>query len=273
MKFLVNYLKGVAVGLATLVPGASGGTMAIILGIYDALLHAVGSFFENWKKHFLFLLQVGLGGITALLLFSGLLTSSLERFPFETKFLFMGVICGGIPVLYKQATEDKVKIQNIIFMIIGFVIVLLLSKDQASTETLANPEGIGSIFLLFIAGIVMAVALVLPGISGSLMLYVMGLFDITMTAINTRNIPFLVPLGLGVVVGTLATTKIIEALLKKYPTKMYMLILGFVAGSVIQVFPEEGFPTGLHILTSIITFAVGFILIRIMSKKEEMKEK
>lgn len=268
MKFLVNYLKGVAVGIAVLVPGASGGTMAIILGIYDDLLHSIGSFFENWKKHFLFLLQVGLGGLTGLLVFSGVLTAALKNFPFETKFLFMGVICGGIPVLYKKSTEGKVDIKNLIFIIIGFVIVILLSKDPASTETLANPEGISSFFLLFIAGIVMAIALVLPGISGSLMLYIMGLYHITMSAIETRNITFLIPLGLGVVVGTLASTRIIEALLKKYPTKMYLLILGFVAGSLISVFPEEGLPTGLNILTSIIAFIVGFVILRYISKKD-----
>ncbi|NLZ48681.1 MAG: DUF368 domain-containing protein [Clostridiales bacterium] len=270
MKFLVNYLKGVAVGLATLVPGASGGTMAIILGIYDDLLHSVGSFFTNWKKHFMFLLSVGLGGLTALVVFSGVLTAALKSFPFETKFLFMGVICGGIPVLYKKATEGKVEIKSLIFIIIGLVIVVLFSGDPASTETLANPQGVGSLFLLFIAGVILAIALVLPGISGSLMLYIMGLYNITMTAINTRNIPFLIPLGLGVVVGTLATTRLIEALLKKYPVKMYMLILGFVAGSLYSVFPEEGFPTGLHILTSIITFVIGFAIIRFISKKDDI---
>ena len=268
MKYLVNYLKGVAVGLATLVPGASGGTMAIILGIYDDILHAIGSFFENWKKHFIFLFVVGLGGLTALVVFSGLLTAALKNFPFETRFLFMGVICGGVPVLYKNATEGKVEIKNLIFLIVGAVIVILLSKDSASTETLANPEGIGSMFLLFIAGIVMAIALVLPGISGSLMLYIMGLYQITMSAIDTRNITFLIPLGLGVVIGTLATTRIIEALLKKFPAQMYMLILGFVAGSLIPVFLVVGFPTGLHILTSIVTFAVGFMIIRFISKRD-----
>ena len=94
-------------------------------------------------------------------MFSGLLTAALKNFPFETQFLFMGVICGGVPVLYKKATEGKVEIKNLIFLIVGAVIVILLSKDPASTETLANPEGIGSMFLLFIAGIVMAIALVL----------------------------------------------------------------------------------------------------------------
>jgi putative membrane protein len=268
MKFLVNYLKGIAVGIAVLVPGASGGTMAIILGIYDDLLHSIGSFFENWKKHFLFLLQVGLGGLTGLLVFSGVLSSALEHFPFETQFLFMGVICGGIPVLYKKSTEGKVELKNLIFVIIGLIIVILLGKDPAAAEALANPEGMASLLLLFIAGIVMAVALVLPGISGSLMLLILGLFHITVSAIETRNITFLMPLGLGVLVGTLATTRIIEALFKKYPNKMYMLILGFVTGSLIPVFQVVGLPSGIKILTSLIAFVVGFIVIRFISKKD-----
>lgn len=268
MRFLINYLKGVAVGLATLVPGVSGGTMAIIFGIYDDLIHSIGFFFENWKKHALFLLQVGLGGLTGLVVFSKLLESAVKNFPFEMSFLFMGVICGGIPVLYNKAAEGKRDYKRWIFLVVGFVIVMLMSAEQAATTTLATSQGLISIVFLFIAGIVMAIALILPGISGSFMLLTLGLYEVTLSAINTRNIPFLIPLGLGVLVGTLATTRGIESLLHKYPGKTYMLILGFVAGSLIPVFQEVGVPQGFTIATSIAAFVIGFIIIRWISKKD-----
>jgi putative membrane protein len=267
MKFLINFLKGLVIGIATLVPGVSGGTMAVILGVYDDLIHAIGSFFEDWKKHSIILLQIGLGGLAGLLLFSKLLENVLQKYPFGMRFFFIGVIFGGIPVLYKKSTTAaKRSIKDLIFFVIGLVIVLLLSSEPAATTSLATSKGMLSIIFLFIAGIVMAVALILPGISGSFMLFVLGLYSVTLNAINTRNIPFLIPLGIGVVLGTLGTAKTIEKLLEKYPSRTYMLILGFVAGSLLPVFP--GIPTGFSVVTSAAALIVGFLLINWLSKKE-----
>jgi putative membrane protein len=267
MKFLINFFKGLIIGIATLVPGVSGGTMAVILGVYDDLIHAIGSFFEDWKKHIVILLQIGLGGLAGLVLFSKLFGSVLDKYPFVMGFFFIGVIFGGVPVLYKKSiAEGKRNYKDMIFFVIGFIIVLLLSSEPAATTTLATSQGFVSIVFLFIAGIVLAVALILPGISGSFMLYVLGLYSITLNAINTRNIPFLIPLGLGVALGTLGTAKTIEKLLQKYPSKTYMLILGFVLGSLLPVFP--GIPAGFLIISSAAALIVGFLFINWLSKKE-----
>ena len=266
MKYIKNILKGIAIGIATLVPGVSGGTMAIILNVYDDLIHSIGSFFEDWKKHIILLLQIGIGGLTGILLFSKVLENALSNYPFVMKFFFVGVIFGGLPVLYKKASAGKKDKKDLLFLIIGFAIVLLMSAEPTATTALATSKGITSIIFLFIAGIIIAIALILPGISASFMLLTLGLYDVTLNAINTRNIPFLIPLGLGVVVGTLATTKAIEKLLQKYPSRTYLLILGFVVGSLIPVFP--GVPQGITILTSILAFVVGFIIIHWISKKD-----
>ena len=267
MKYLINFFKGLAIGIATLVPGVSGGTMAVILGVYDDLIHAIGSFFEDWKKHSIILLEVGLGGLAGLVLFSKLFESALDKYPFLMGFFFIGVIFGGVPVLYKKSiAAGKKNIKDMIFFVIGFVIVLLLSSEPTATTTLATSQGFISIVFLFIAGIVLAVALILPGISGSFMLYVLGLYSVTLNAIHTRNIPFLIPLGLGVALGTLGTAKTIEKLLQKHPGKTYMLILGFVLGSLLPVFP--GKPVGFSIITSAAALIVGFLLINWLSKKE-----
>jgi putative membrane protein len=267
MKYLVNFLKGLAIGIATLVPGVSGGTMAIVLGVYDDLIHAISSFFQNWKKNIVILLEVGLGGLTGLLLFSKLFQNVLDKYPVIMGFFFMGVIFGGVPVLYKKATATgKINLRDSIFFVIGLIIVLLLSSEPDKTTTMATNPGITSMAFLFIAGIVLAVALILPGISGSFMLLVLGLLDVTLNAINTRNIPFLIPLGLGVALGTLGTAKTIEKLLQKHPGKTYMLILGFVLGSLLPVFP--GKPVGFSIITSAAALIVGFLFINWLSKRE-----
>ncbi|KGK87710.1 DUF368 domain-containing protein [Clostridium sp. HMP27] len=266
MKFIKNFLKGIVIGIATLVPGVSGGTMAIILGIYDDLIHSIGHFFEDIKAHTMLLLEVGLGGLTALILFSKILESALASQPFVMRFLFIGVICGGIPVLYKKSTSGKKNKGDLLFLIIGFIIVLLMGADPAATTTLATSQGVLSIVFLLIAGVVVSIALILPGISASFMLLTLNLYDVTLNAVNNRNVPFLIPLGIGVVIGVLATTRGIENLLKRYPSKTYLLILGFVIGSIIPVFP--GIPGGISIVTSLIAFIIGFIAIRYISEKD-----
>lgn len=266
MKFIKNFLKGIVIGIATLVPGVSGGTMAIILGIYDDLIHSIGHFFEDIKTHTMLLLEIGLGGLTALILFSKILESALESQPFVMRFLFIGVICGGIPVLYKKSTSGKKNKGDLLFLLIGFVIVLLMGSDPAATTTLATSQGILSMVFLLLAGIVVSIALILPGISASFMLLTLNLYDVTLNAVNNRNVVFLIPLGIGVVIGVLATTRAIENLLERYPSKTYLLILGFVIGSIIPVFP--GMPSGVSIVTSLIAFVVGFIAIRYISEKD-----
>lgn len=266
MKYIVNFLKGLVIGIATLVPGVSGGTMAVILGVYDDLIHSIGSFFEDWKKHSILLLEIGLGAVTALVLFSRLLESVMKSQPFVMSFLFMGIICGGIPVLYRKSAAEKGSAKDLIFLLIGFIIVLALGRETDATTTMATGQSLVSVVFLLIAGIVMAVALILPGISGSFMLLTLGLYSVTLNAINNFNIPFLIPLGIGVVIGTLGTTKTIEKLLQKYPSKTYMLILGFVVGSLLPVFP--GIPAGLTAATSLFAFIVGFAIIYWIGKKE-----
>ena len=266
MKYIKNFLKGLAVGIATLVPGVSGGTMAIIFGIYDDLIHSIGCFFEDWKKHTILLLQIGLGGLIGIALFSKLLGKALNDYPFVMSFFFMGVICGGLPVLYKKSTIGEKNKKDLVFLLIGFVIVLLMSAEPSTTTALATSQGYLSVIFLLIAGVILAVALILPGISGSFMLLTLGLYNVTLNAINNMNIPFLIPLGIGVLIGTLVTTRAIEKLLQKYPGKTYMLILGFVIGSLLPVFP--GIPQGISILISAAAFAAGYILIHWISKKD-----
>lgn len=266
MKYIINFIKGIAVGIATLVPGVSGGTMSIILGIYDGLIHAVSTFFKDWKKNSLFLGAVGVGAGLGFLLFSRLLENLVDNYPYIMQFLFMGVIIGGLPVLYRKSEASSGgKLSDYIYLIIGFAIVFLMSFEPSVVIDMATSRGILSTIFLFIAGIIIAIALVLPGISGSFMLLILGLYNITLNAVNTFNIPFLIPLGLGVAAGTFGTAKILERFLNKHPGKTYKLILGFVLGSMLQVFP--GLPPSSQIIASVAVFIVGFVVIFLMGKK------
>jgi putative membrane protein len=167
--------------------------------------------------------------------------------------------------LYRKSATVKKGITDYILLVLGFITVLLMSAEPSATTAMATSQGILSMIFLFIAGIIIAIALILPGISGSFMLLALGLYDITLNAINNVNLPFLIPLVLGIAVGTIGTTKLIEKLLQKYPGKTYMLIIGFVIGSLVPVFP--GIPSGSQLILSAVAFIIGFIFIFWLGRK------
>lgn len=270
MDIIVQIIKGIVIGVAMLIPGVSGGTMAIILGVYDDLIHSISSFFKDIKKNAIFLATVGIGGIIGLLAFSRVIDLALDHFRYPMVYLFIGAIAGGIPVLYKKARIERFHVTDWFWFTIGVVIILVMAFYQGTIVNLANSTGILQFAFLFVAGIFIAVALVLPGLSTSFMLYAIGLYEITLSALDIKNpnFSYLIPVGLGAVFGVIATTKLLERAMEKKPKPTYMLILGFVAGSVADIVIKEGLPSGfINIVFSIATLVLGFIIMRILSEK------
>ena len=296
MSYLKNIIKGMIIGISMMVPGVSGGTMAIVLGIYDKLVHSVASIFKDLKSNLLFLVQVGIGGLAGVLVFSRLMEGAMTSYPHIMRYLIMGVIIGGLPLLYRKASTEnesntamqgdgvstqksnttvqrgKTGIQrstggasDYIFLVLGAAIVLLMSREPESLIYMATDGSLTSYIFLLISGFIIAVGVVLPGISWSFILLVLGMYEITLNAINTFNIPFLIPLGIGIALGTFSTAKAIERFLQKYPRKTYMLIIGFVAGSLLEVYP--GIPQGWQLPVSAAAFIIGFAAIFILGKK------
>lgn len=265
MKKLIYVLKGIVIGIATLVPGVSGGTMAIILGLYDDMIRAVNSFFKDIKGNATFLFTIALGGIIGIGVFSRLIEYCLNKYHFPMLYLFVGIIIGGIPVLYKKTNVGKKSIKDWIYFVIGFTIVLIMATYNGVIINLADSTGILNILFLILAGLIIAVALILPGISTSFMLLVIGLYDITLKAINNLDLNYLIPIGIGIFVGVIATTKVLDKYIHEKPRQTYMLILGFVIGSIIEIFP--GLPIGLNLMASIISFTLGLTAIRFISVK------
>lgn len=266
MKNIKHFIKGIIIGISTLVPGVSGGTMSLILGVYDDMIHAVSGFFKDIAKNAKFLAVIGAGGVVGIALFSKIIDYCLNHFHFPVIYFFLGVIFAGIPVLYKETNKGKVKKPtDYIFFAIGLILIVVMSLYNGTIINLAGSTGIFNFIFLIIAGIIIAVALILPGISTSFMLLALGLYDITLKAINNIQLNYLVPICIGALIGVIATTKILENCLTNKPRPTYLLILGFVLGSIIQVYP--GIPTGLDIVLSIITFVLGYVMIYYMSKK------
>ena len=253
MEFIVNFLKGIAISISQIVPGVSGGTIAIVLGIYDKLIHAINTIIKDFKNQGKFLVQVGLGIVVGMFLFSSLINNLIDKFPIQIGYLFIGIILGGAPLMFKKATVKGFTKKSLIFLVMGVIIALLLSGDGEDKSDIIRTLTVSNFIWLFVGGIVFAISLILPGISGSFMLLILGLYETFTTAISEFNILILLPIGIGALIGTLATARIIEYLLKKFPEGTYMMIFGFVLASVTGVFP------GVSLWESIVGVIVGII--------------
>ena len=261
-KGVINLLKGVAIGSSMLVPGVSGGTMAIVLGVYDKIVHAVSSFLKNKKENALLLLQIGLGGVIGAWLLAGCLSGVVAAYRKPMMFLFLGAILGSIPSLVKKTGIKKLKPLHIVYFLAGLSIVLILSFLPERLFQFSK-MGALSFFILMFAGTVIAVALVLPGISASYMLVMLGIYDTVLYAIVHFNFLFLVPLAIGTIFGVLLTTGLLERAMDQHTGATYLMIIGFVAGSLLEVFP--GIPVGIEILVCAVTLLIGFFIIFFLS--------
>lgn len=266
----VTGIKGAWVGGTMLVPGVSGGSMAMILGIYDRLVSAVSSFMEERKANLGFLCSFSIGALLGMLLFAVPILKLLQKYPMPVIYFFLGAVAGGIPMIIRKAGMKKFSWKTIVYPAAGGAAVMLLSLVPAGNLAAGMDMGLLKILFLLAAGMVAAVALVLPGISVSYLLLLLGLYEETMKAIGSLDIAFLLPLGTGVILGILLSTKALEKAMVKCPQMTYLVILGFILGSVAEIFP--GIPTGSGILPCILLFAAGFAVIWGMSRLERLQK-
>lgn len=266
---LYTAVSGLIVGGTMLVPGVSGGSMAMILGVYDKLVTSVSSFFKHKKASIIFLGLFALGAILGMVIFANPLGKLLEMFPKPMSYFFIGAVAGGIPLIYKESQISKFEIKHIIYILLGIAIVVLL---DFLPEGLFGDSHTGFMryLMLFIAGFIAAIALILPGISVSYMFLVLGMYDSIMKAISKLDILYLLPLALGLGIGIILTTRILENMMKKFPHATYMVILGFLLGSLSETFP--GVPFGLEWLICSVTLLSGFFVIFALSYFSEKKK-
>lgn len=251
--------KSFLIGATMIVPGVSGGTMAMILGVYDRLISAVSSFRKHPWDNFVFLAMFVLSAGLGLFLFSAPVSWMLEHYETPTLYFFVGAVAGGIPMIEQKSGIKKVDITAILYLLTGALAVVLVSKLPQDFGENIKIAGVSYGLVLGVVGMVLAAALILPGISFSHLLLVLGLYERTITAIKMLDFFFLFPLALCVFLGIMIFSKILECALEKYPKASYLLILGFVVGSVAMIFP--GIPKDWEMFASIIAAPAGFLII------------
>ncbi len=255
-KIIPTIIKGFVIGSSMLVPGVSGGTMAIMLNIYSELIGAINKIRTDFKKSFKFLLIFCIGSITGMILLSKPLSYLINCYEMPMMYFFIGAVAGSIPLIYHQAGVRKFSLKTIIFPAIGLILILLLGLLPENLFAANSQNKSIEIIGLLIAGIIAAIALILPGISVSHMLLMLGLYESTINAIGSLNILYLLPLATGLLLGIFITTKLLDKLMSRHPQATFLIIMGFIIGSVLKVFP--GIPVGIELFICLILFAVGF---------------
>ena len=267
MKNIIkNLLSGMIIGSSMLIPGVSGGTTAIIIGIYDRLIKAVSDILNDFKKNISFLVQVAVGGIIGILLFSKAVLFLTEQYNFPMMYFFIGAIFGSIPVMIKKADIKMSNIYNISFVLVGVIIAVAINFLPKSGLSVI-PDSAGGYIMLFMCGIIIAVALILPGISTSHILLILGMYETVLSAVSDMNLIYISILGIGVFTGVLLCTKILEKAMNKFPSQTFMAITGFVMASVYDIFP--GIPSGIELIFCILLFITAFALTSIISLKNK----
>ncbi|AMQ05850.1 DUF368 domain-containing protein [Sporosarcina psychrophila] len=265
-----NLYRGFFMGISDLIPGVSGGRIAFILGIYDELLASINGFFSrNWKKHIGFLLPLSIGIGTTLLLFSRVIEYLLKNQPAPTQYFFMGLVVGVLPFITKQAgVKRNFTWQHfIVILLVGGALASLAfikPQDTAVITSLTASNTIG----LFFAGWAGSIAMLLPGISGSFILLVLGVYSTAIGALSNFNLSIIAVIGAGIIVGFIVSNKAISYLLKHFKYIMFAVIIGLIVGSLFVIYP--GIPeSGTPFVMSVIAFFTGLVVANMFSSQNK----
>ena len=276
MNFLKNLICGACIGIAEAIPGVSGGTVAVLLKIYDDLIGSISKLKQQFKKSILYLIPIVLGMGLGLFGFSHVITYLLEHFPMAVNFFFVGLIIGLVPMLLRRSLDGGFRVSVFwpFVLMLGIMAVLaFLPGDAGESAGLVTEMDLPIGIRFFFCGIIAAVCMILPGISGSMMMVIFGVYDSVITAVSTLNIPVLIPVGLGAAIGILFGAKLVDYFLRRFPQATYFAILGLVLGSLFSLFQKAAFafptPEG---FAALVTLAVG-VVISLFFTKEPKEEK
>ena len=274
LNWFLDVLRGMVIGLANVIPGVSGGTMMVSMGIYDKLIWSINHLFKKFKECVKILLPYGVGMVVAVLLGAVGLKVAFAKFPLPTNTLFIGLILGSLPFILKEIRGEKIGWQGVLVFVLFFALVVGLKIVEAENSTEIRLSVL-EIIKLFLLGAIASATMVIPGVSGSMMLKTLGYYEPIVTGaipallkgLTARdwgmvghNVGVLLPFGLGIVFGIFAIAKLIEFLMKKWKGRTYCAILGMVAASPVVILMDTSIYAGFNVwilLVSIVTLALG----------------
>ena len=245
-----NILKGAVVGIANIIPGVSGGTMMVSMGLYDKLIHCITHLFKEFKESLKFLFPILVGAAIALVASAFGLEYLFENFPIPTNLLFIGLIVGGLPAIGKKVKGNKIQIGHVLAFLAFFLLVVGLAVIGETEGNAADMTfHFVNVLKLFGVGIIASATMVVPGVSGSMILLILGYYNSILSAITDfitavfaldwtgiwTGVGILLPFGVGMVFGIFAIAKIIEIIFDKFPMYAYWAIIGLIVASPIAI--------------------------------------
>ncbi len=290
MEYILNIFRGMLIGIANVIPGVSGGTMAVILGIYDKLTEALGDFIPNKSKrisYLIFLVTFAIGVVIGFLLFAKLFVFLLSAdFSKQLTYLvFAGLIIGAVPFIFGLHDNMKPNFIRVMLLVVAFFSLYLTSLwgGGGKDEITNNPEILSEFLGIFkitsisfpyavwlvILGILAAFSMVLPGFSGSALLVSLGEYSNILNYVDERMIVPVAFVALGAMPGIFMAAKLMSYMIKKYPPETYYFIIGLIVASCVQVFSEVSTVMDwsfFSVLMRILSLIAGFILSYLLTK-------
>ena len=272
-------IVGAIVGIAGMLPGISGAVLCVCFGIYERLVRDIAKLRVYLVKDFWFIFFLAVGAVIGTVFSAKVLSIAMDAYPTESLFLFVGLIVGQIPAVYRLTTRDgkaKPTTYNIIALVIGFIVMgsmLMVDLFGSGNEVTVDKDVIG-ILTMFGIGLIVAVSSLIPGISHSTFLIVFGLFTVFTDTVGNLDIPLLIPLGIGAIVGFLGFSKVVNYALENHHRTTSFLILGLTVGSIITLSISSGLDITepIHAIGGFVTFVIGLAVSLWFMKKSEMQE-
>ena len=274
------FFVGIILGVANIIPGVSGGTLAVVFNIYDRIIGLISLNIKKIISEWKFILPIGLGMVAGIIGFSKVITFLFENYPMQTNLFFVGIIAGSIPLVLRKINssiqETQVKknkkpyVSTVISFLVALAIMIVMAffKDISGSSIIYTELSVKLFFTLMISGAVGAVAMIIPGISGSFLMLALGTYATIIGSLSDFNIPLMIPTAIGILLGLLCGAYLVRTLMEKVPAQTYGSILGLVVGSIFTVFPFVLFASCLQnltgsiitLITGILSCAVGFII-------------
>ena len=295
MSFLMDITKGVFIGIANVIPGVSGGTMAVSLGVYDKLIAAVSNLLKDWKSSAKTLLPLIIGCALGVIGFTYAIEYLLSQHTFITCMAFVGLILGGLPILIKSLKNEmrrnsaSIGISGIAAFILLFCVAVFLPMMNADDEVLRTFSAApGMMAALFAVGVIASATMVIPGVSGSLVMMILGYYYGIINTIKSfldalrvfdmngliQGTLLLAPFGIGVLLGIFLIAKLITFLFEKYGVTTYCAILGLIIASPFAIFYNTGLLaqppnlTAVQVISGIAAAVIGAVITYILGEKE-----
>ncbi len=274
MNTLINFFKGIIIGIGGIAPGLSGSVMLIILGLYEKTVGAISTLFKNFKKNLIFLVPLVMGFGVGVLLFSKVVDFLLLNYEFATRYLFLGLVVGTVPLFYREVKKNGFAKKNYVMIFFAVIFGLFIfTYNKSLFPVIDNPNLIQSVIL----GVAVAGSSIVPGVDSAVILSALGLYELYVNSIATLNLPILIPAGFGLVIGAFLISMIMNSLIKHFYTATFSIIFGLFLSIIPRVLTKgcyiNTFASGvMAVVLVVLGFLVSYYLEDIKGNNEKIRK-